>query len=172
MKDFNFFSNHLVVVSHTQRTIYHRQSILVPVRPVQDQCEVQNINMLVYTQNSTLASVTYLLSNLIKQQLPCRLDTFGPPTSFTTNWDERSALQSVTVWRSIGNYVSGHYFPIIFSFLFLFSVVYFSHRRSAWIKKLIQRNLLRVANNLDRHYFGPPLWPLWILQAAVQYCRR
>ena len=52
-------------------------------------------------------------------------------------WHEQSALQLVAVRRSTGNDVSGHYFRryfLFFSFSFFFSVVNFSHRRSAWIK--------------------------------------
>merc|ERR1711942_614120 len=67
-----------------------------------------------------------------------------------------------------------------FSFLFflLFSVVYFSHRRSARIKKLILRKLLRMPKNLrvdtfpdPVSHFGAPWWPFCILQ-AVRRCRR
>ena len=72
-------------------------------------------------------------------------------------------------------------FPLLFSFFLffsVFSVVYFSHRRSARIKKLIQRKLFKMANNLGIDpfqdpvgHFGGPWRPFWILQ-AVWRCRR
>ena len=53
-----------------------------------------------------------------------------------------------------------------------------SHRRSAWIKKLILRKWLQMANNLGLDpfpdhvgHFGAPWRPFWILQ-AVWRCRR
>ena len=79
-------------------------------------------------------------------------------------------------WWSTGNDVSGHYKHHYF--LFLFSVVYFSHRRSALIKKLILRKLLRLPKNLGVDTFPDPVghfgahWrPFWVLQ-AVRRCRR
>ena len=55
---------------------------------------------------------------------------------------------------------------------------YVSHRRSARIKKLISRNLIRAPNNLGLdtfpepgRYFGAPCRPFWI-QQAVRRCRR
>ena len=52
--------------------------------------------------------------------------------------------------RSTGYDVSGHYkrhYFLLFLF-FLLSVVYFSHRRSARIKKLILGKLLKMPKNL------------------------
>ena len=49
--------------------------------------------------------------------------------------------------RSTGYDVSGHYKRHYFLF-FLLSVVYFSHRRSARIKKLILGKLLKMPKNL------------------------
>ena len=94
-------------------------------------------------------------------KLSSRLDSITV-TLFIFYWHERSALQSVAVRRSTGNDVSGPLFAraggvpvsrrsggrlattsvatifiIIFPPRFLFSVVTFSHRRSARIKKLI-----------------------------------
>ena len=43
MKDFNFFSNHLVLVSDTQSTIHHGLSISVLVGPAQDRCVLGSI---------------------------------------------------------------------------------------------------------------------------------
>ena len=58
------------------------------------------------------------------------------------------------------------------------SVATFSHRRSARIKKLILRKLLRMPKNLGGDafpdpvgHFGAPGQPFWILQ-AVRRCRR
>ena len=76
------------------------------------------------------------------------------------------------------NDVSGLLFsPISFAgtssvfFQFHFSVATFSHRRSARIKKLILRKLLKMANNLGLDpfpdpvgHFGAPWRPFWILQ--------
>ena len=61
-----------------------------------------------------------------------------------------------------------------FLFFPFFSVVYFSHRRRARIKKLILRKLLEMANNLRLDplgHFGAPWWTFWILQ-AVRRCRQ
>ena len=59
---------------------------------------------------------------------------------------------------------------IIFSLFF--SVVYFSHRRSARIKKLRMPKNLRVETYPEPvGYFGAPWWPYWILQ-AVRRCKR
>ena len=58
---------------------------------------------------------------------------------------------------STNNDVSGHYkrhyFLFSFLFFFFFSVVYFSHRRSARIKKLIKRKLLKTSKNLVENTF-------------------
>ena len=71
---------------------------------------------------------------------------------YQTFWHERLAFQSVS------NNISGHYKRHYFSFFF-FSVVYFSHRRSAWIKKLISQKLTGVPRNLSRprRLFSGPL---------------
>ena len=52
---------------------------------------------------------------------------------------ERSALQSVNVRQLSGNDDSGPLVALLFSSIFLFfvTIVTFSHRRSARIKKLI-----------------------------------
>ena len=59
---------------------------------------------------------------------------------------------------------------------FFSSVATFSHRRSARIKKLIQRKLLGAPKNLGVDilpdpvgHFGAPLLPFWILQ-AIRRC--
>ena len=82
--------------------------------------------------------------------------------------------------RPPGNDVSGHYkhhYLFFFHFPFFFSVATFSHRRSARIKKLIQRKLLRMPKNLGVDtfpdpvaHFGAPWQPYWILQ-VVRRCR-
>ena len=68
----------------------------------------------------------------------------------------------------------------IFTVIFLspFSVATFSNRRSARIKKLIQRKLTTAPKNLGLDpfsdpvgHFGAPWWPFWVLQ-AVRRCRR
>ena len=100
------------------------------------------------------------------------LATFGT----SVRCSSRSAFGRLT-----GNNVSGHYkrhyFPFLFSFFF--SVVYFYHRRSARIKKLIQRKLTGTPKNLGVDtfpdplcHFGAPWRPFWILQAvqAVSDC--
>ena len=68
---------------------------------------------------------------------------------FNLIWHERSALG----WL-IGNDVSGHYKQHYF--LFFFFVVYFSHRRSARIKKLIWQKLMAAPNNLGFDLFPNP----------------
>ena len=59
-----------------------------------------------------------------------------------------------------------------------FSIATFSHRRSAWIKKLIYQKLTGTPKNLKVDTFPDPVghfgahWrPFWILQ-AVRCCRR
>ena len=54
-----------------------------------------------------------------------------------------------------GNYVNGH--PYFLFFSFLFSVVYFSHKRSAQMKKIIQRKLMGAPKNLEVHLFPSPV---------------
>ena len=61
---------------------------------------------------------------------------------------------------------------------FFFSVVTFSHRRSARIKKLILQKLLKTAKNLGVDtiqdpigHFGAPWRPLWILKAVQRFSR-
>ena len=61
----------------------------------------------------------------------------GVQHSLTSQLARAAALQSVAVRRSTGNDVSGHYFRRYFFLFSFFSVVNFSHRRSARIKKLI-----------------------------------
>ena len=55
-----------------------------------------------------------------------------------------------------------------FHYSFLFSVTTFSHRRSAWIKKHIQRKLTGAPKYLEVDtfqdpfgHFGAPWWPFW-----------
>ena len=88
-----------------------------------------------------------------------------------------------SVWRSsrsafgrpTGNDVSGHKFSfLLFPFLF-FPVVYFSHRRSARIKKLIQRKLTGAPQNLGVDpfpvpvgHFGAPWRPFWIFEVLIE----
>ena len=48
-------------------------------------------------------------------------------------------------------------FLFFLHFFFIFSVVYFSHRRSARIKKLILRKLFGVANSLGIDPFPDPI---------------
>ena len=107
------------------------------------------------------------------------LDTLQTP-----NWHERAAFQrssfgrsrsgcrllAMTQWPLKTPFFSLFFF--FFFFLFSFPVVYFSHRRSARIKKLIQRKLTGVPQNLwvnpfpDRvGHFGPP-------GGHIGFCRR
>ena len=67
--------------------------------------------------------------------------------------------------------VSGHYFCHYDHFTPRFcpvfsSVIYFSHRRSAWIKKLILQKLMGAPKNLVGH-FWPPWRPFWILEVFI-----
>ena len=55
------------------------------------------------------------------------------------------------------NFSGLDYILIYFSFLFLFPVVYFSHRRSARIKKLILRKLTGAPKNLGVDTFPDPV---------------
>ena len=64
---------------------------------------------------------------------------------------------------------------LFFSFVFFFSVVYFSHRRSAWIEKLIQRKLKGAPQNLGVDpfpdpvgHFGAPWRPFWIFEVLIE----
>ena len=101
-------------------------------------------------------------------------------------WHERAAFQ----WSAFGRSTAGNnvvaiiiisffsFFPVFFLPLFFSSVATFSHRRSARIKKLILRKLLRTPKNLGVDtfpdpvgHFGAPWRPFWILQ-AVRRCRR
>ena len=66
-----------------------------------------------------------------------------------------------------------------YSIPFFFSVATFSHRRSAWIKKLIQPKWLEMAKNLGFDPFPDPVghfwatWrPFWIQQAVSECPRR
>ena len=66
---------------------------------------------------------------------------------------------------STGNDVSGHYKLHYFVFLFFFLVLYSSHRRSAHIKKLIERKLSGAPKNLvvdPVGHFGAPWRPFQI----------
>ena len=79
----------------------------------------------------------------------------------------------VPVGRRLGRWLATTLVAAIF-----FSVATFSHRRSAWIKKLIQQKLLRTPKNLGVDTFPDPVshfgahWrPFWILQ-AVRRCRQ
>ena len=58
-----------------------------------------------------------------------------------------------------------------FHYSFLFSVTTFSHGRSAWIKKHIQRKLTGAPKYLEVDtfpdpvgHFGAPWWPFWIFE--------
>ena len=99
-------------------------------------------------------------------------------------WHERAAYQRSEFGRSTaGNDVVATTIISLFSFFppiffSVSSVATFSHRRSARIKKLIQRKLLRTLQNLEIDtfpdpvgHFGAPWRPFWILQ-AVRRCRR
>ena len=53
-----------------------------------------------------------------------------------------------------------------------FNQLTFSHRRSAWIKKLIQQKLKEAPKNLSVHpfpdpvcHFWAPWWPFWMFEA-------
>ena len=69
-------------------------------------------------------------------------------------------------------------FPSVFSFffpLFFPSVAIFSHRRSARIKKRIQRNLTGAPKNLGVDHFpdpgghfGTPWRPCWIFEVLIE----
>ena len=67
--------------------------------------------------------------------------------------------------RSTGNDVSGHkkqHYFLFFSFSFFsFPVVYFSHRRSARIKKLILKKLTGASKNLGVDTFPDPVSQFW-----------
>ena len=63
----------------------------------------------------------------------------------------------------------------LFSFLFFFPVVYFSHRRSARIKKLILRKLTGAPKNpgldpLPDHvgHFGALWWQFWNFEVLIE----
>ena len=103
-------------------------------------------------------------------------------------WRERAAFQRSAFGRSTaGNDVVATIFIRLFSFFFFFpvffpfffsSVATFSHRRSARIKKLILRKLLRMPINLGVDTFPDPVghfgahWqPFWILQVVQGYRR-
>ena len=91
-------------------------------------------------------------------------------------------VRVVDCWQ----WCSGHYnhqsfllffpfFPPVFPFLFFFSVATFSLRRSARIKKLILRKLLRMPKNLGVDtfpdpvgLFGAPWRPFWILEVLQE----
>ena len=95
-------------------------------------------------------------------------------------WHERAAFRRSAFGRSTaGNDVVATISIRCFFFSrFFFSVATFSHRRSARIKKLIQRKLTGTPKNLGVDtfpdplcHFGAPWRPFWILQ-AVRRCRR
>ena len=67
------------------------------------------------------------------------------------------------------------FFSRFFPRFFFFSVVTFSRRRSARIKKLIQRKWLEMANNLGLDpfpdpvgHFGAPWRPFWIFEVLIE----
>ena len=59
--------------------------------------------------------------------------------------------------QSTGNDISGHYKRHSFLFTLFFSVVYFSHRRSDQIAKLILRKLSGATKNLEVDPFPGPV---------------
>ena len=64
------------------------------------------------------------------------------------------------------------FFSFLFSLFFFFSVVYFSHRRSARIKKLILRKLTGAPQNLGVDTFLDPVGHFGAHWHAVRRCRR
>ena len=86
------------------------------------------------------------------------------------------------LWRShlfqIGTSVqssSSFFFFFLFLFFFFLSVVYFSHRRSARIKKLMVRNLTGAPKKHGLHpfldpvgHFGAPWRPFWIFVVLIE----
>ena len=77
--------------------------------------------------------------------------------------------------RSTGNDISGHYKRHSFLFTLFFSVVYFSHRRSDQIKKLIEQKLMGLPKNLRVRHFPDPVshfWPpqrtFWIFEVLIE----
>ena len=100
-------------------------------------------------------------------------------------WHERVAFQRSSFGRrrSGGSLLAMTQWPLktpffsfsFFSFFSFFSVVYFSHRRSAWIKKLIQRKLTGAPQNLGVDpfpdpvgHFGAPWRPFWIFEVLIE----
>ena len=83
-------------------------------------------------------------------------------------------LQLVIVRWSIGNDISGYFFQLYF-LPPLASVVTFSHRRNALIKKPIQQKSTGAPKNLgvDQFpgpvgHFGAPLQPFWIFEVLIE----
>ena len=115
---------------------------------------------------SLLQLITFMQSTgLLFSQLLARAAGVAVGRLQAVDWQRR-------LWTTIFIIIFHHFFH------FFFSVATFSHRRSARIKKLIQRKWLQMANNLGWDpfpdavgHFGAPSRPFWILQ-AVQLCRR
>ena len=89
--------------------------------------------------------------------------------SFGTSGRHSSLLM---LRQSTGNVVSGHYkqhkclFFLYLFFLFFFLGVYFSHRRSARIKKNYFAKVDESAPNPRGKHLSRPRWPFWILNAV------
>ena len=102
---------------------------------------------------------------------------------YITNWHERAAFQRSTAGNDVvATLITSLFFifsRFFYSPFFFPSVATFSHRRSARIKKLIQRKLLRMPKNLGADtlpdpvaLFGAPQQPFLILQAVNECPRR
>ena len=108
----------------------------------------------------------------------------GPWKSFFIGTSMRCSSR-LAFERSTGNDVSGHYKHhyswrerVAFQRSAFSSVATFSHRRSAWIKKLFSESCLEHPKTLGKTpfqdpigHFGAPWRPFWILQ-VVRRCRR
>ena len=116
------------------------------------------------------------------------------PSPYFGFWHERAAFQRSSLGRSTtGNDVVATILISLISVLFSpfspFSAVTFSHRKSAWIKKLISQKLAGAPKNLGVHpfpdpigHFGAPWQPFQIFEVlreaggkvlqAVRCCRR
>ena len=137
-----------LIITHTMMlcNVDHRYTIIINV-----QCRMHN----------TFFLLSFLFINILFQILA-----------------RASELQAPLFRWSTGNNISGHYFRLYLFFIYFFScffsVVYFSHRRSARIKKLILQKWLEMANDLGLDpfpdyvgRFGAPWRPFWILQVVL-----
>ena len=137
-----------------------------------------------YKNDQTLSPFVQIIVQKSVLRIYCQvyptltLDSFGASLRRSSGWHSGGRLLAMTQ-QPLFSSVFSFFFPPLFSlFSVFFSVATFSHRRSARIKKLIQRKLTGTPKNLGvdtfpdplRH-FGAPWRPFWILQ-AVRRCRR